>query len=46
MEFPDGLVVKDPSGIITAVAWVRSLAQEFLYAAGAAKKKEKKKKKD
>ena len=31
--------VKNPSSIVTAVAWVRSLAQELLHAAGVAKKK-------
>ena len=36
-EFPGGLVVKD-SSIVTAVVWVRSLAQELLYAAGVSKK--------
>jgi len=31
--------VKDPVLVVTAVAWVCSLAQEFLYAMGAAKRK-------
>ena len=39
MGFPSGLMVKD-SAVITAVAWVQSLAQELLHAEGVAKKKE------
>ena len=43
-EFPSGLVVKGSSIVpavaqITAMVCVPSLAQEFLYAAGADKKK-------
>ena len=30
--------------LVTAVVWIRSLAQELLHASGAAKKKKKKKK--
>ena len=36
-EFPAGLVVKG-SGLVTAVAQVRSLAQELSHAVGVAKK--------
>ena len=37
-EFPGGLVVKDMAcGIVTAVAWIWSLAWEFLHALGTAK---------
>ena len=36
-EFPDGLAVKG-SGVVTAVVWVPSLAQEHSHATGMAKK--------
>ena len=40
-QVPGGLAVKQ-LGAVTAVAWVRSLAKEFVHAMGTDKKKEKK----
>ena len=39
MKFPCGRVDKE-SGVVTAVAWVQSLAQELLPATGTCKKKQ------
>ena len=44
LEFPDGLVVKK-SDVVTAVAWVRSLARELQHAVGMVKKTQNKLKK-
>ena len=38
VEFPGGLVVK-VSSVVSAIAWVQSLARELLHAVGMAKKK-------